>query len=84
MLQFLNAFKNTQHTRETGLFFDNVMFKCVRSDSDAIYAKFEQRGLILVRTKLFLVVSTYSATMNPAVCVEATEKLADYFRQKTK
>jgi len=39
-------------------------------------------GLIAVRTNTFVLVAKYKASMYPAVCIEAVEKLAEYLREK--
>ncbi|XP_052241510.1 profilin-4-like isoform X2 [Dreissena polymorpha] len=80
----LDAFKNPPQTREEGIYFDDRQFKCVRADKTSIYGKCENRGLILVKTLTLLVIATYSDSMYPSVCVEAVEKLADYFKEKGK
>lgn len=80
----LEAFKNPPQTREDGILFDNKLFKCIRADKNSIYAKSSKRGLILVRTSTLLILATYSDNMHPSICVEACEKLADYFKEKGK
>ncbi|XP_025097151.1 profilin-4-like isoform X2 [Pomacea canaliculata] len=82
MLQ--DAFKNPPQTREEGLYFDDKQYKCVRADKNSIYAKCGKKGLILVKTLSLLLVATYTENMFPGVCVEAVEKLADYFKEKGK
>ena len=39
-------------------------------------------GLIVARTNTLIIVAIYTEKMFPSVCVEAVEKLADYFREK--
>ncbi|XP_076466379.1 profilin-4-like isoform X2 [Babylonia areolata] len=80
----LDAFKNPPQTREEGIYFDDRQFKCVRADKNSIYAKCGRQGLILVKTLSLLLVATYTENMFPSVCVEAVEKLADYFKEKGK
>lgn len=80
----LDAFKNPPQTREEGIYFDDRQYKCVRADKNSIYGKCDNRGLILVKTLSMLLVATYSESMFPSVCVEAVEKLADYFKEKGK
>ena len=36
----------------------------------------------MVQTKKFTLIGTYKENMYPSVCVEAIEKLGDYFNQK--
>ena len=36
----LDAFKSPPHTREEGVYFDDRQYKCVRADSNSIYAKY--------------------------------------------
>ncbi|XP_078698049.1 profilin-4-like isoform X5 [Branchiostoma floridae x Branchiostoma belcheri] len=43
-----------------------------------------KRGLVIVRTGSLLIVGTYNDNMYPSVCVEAVEKLVDYFKEKGK
>nr|XP_034331854.1 profilin-4 isoform X1 [Crassostrea gigas] len=80
----LDAFKNPPQTREEGIYFDDQQYKCVRADKNSIYGKCDKRGLILVKTQSMLIVATYTENMFPSVCVEAVEKLADYFKEKGK
>ena len=39
-------------------------------------------GLIVARTSHNFIIAHYDEGMHPSVCVEAVEKLADYFREK--
>ncbi|KAK3763345.1 hypothetical protein RRG08_021166 [Elysia crispata] len=80
----LDAFKNPPQTREEGIYFDDKQYKCVRADKTSIYAKCNKRGLVLVKTMTLLIIATYTESMFPSVCVEAVEKLADYFKEKGK
>eukprot|EP00056_Hartaetosiga_gracilis_P017538 m.7583 g.7583 ORF g.7583 m.7583 type:complete len:56 (+) comp5836_c0_seq3:384-551(+) len=41
-------------------------------------------GVIIAQTKGSFVVCLYEAGMYPAVCAEATEKLAEYLKEKGK
>lgn len=43
-----------------------------------MFAWQSKKGLILVRTGTLLLVATYSESMFPSVCVEATEKLGEF------
>ncbi|CAH1229804.1 profilin-4-like isoform X2 [Branchiostoma lanceolatum] len=81
---FVDSFKNPPQTREDGLYFEDRHYKCVRADKNAVYAKCGKRGLVIVRTGSLLIVGTYNDNMYPSVCVEAVEKLADYFKEKGK
>ncbi|XP_050989965.1 profilin-4 isoform X1 [Labeo rohita] len=81
---FLDAFKQVNLTRQTGLNFRNKHYTCVRADRHSIYTKCEGHGLILVRTAFYVIVATYSQSMYPSICVEAVEKLAEYLREKGK
>ncbi|CAL1532799.1 unnamed protein product [Lymnaea stagnalis] len=80
----LAAFKNPAQTREEGIYYDDKQYKCVRADKNSIYAKCNKRGLVLVKTVTLLIIATYTDAMFPSVCVEAVEKLADYFKEKGK
>ncbi|XP_051880824.1 profilin-4 isoform X2 [Pristis pectinata] len=72
---FLNAFKQPDIIRVYGLFFRNVNYTCVRADKDSIYSKYNEEGLILVKTGMYIICATYTKGMYPSVCVEAVEKL---------
>lgn len=37
--QLVDAFDNTVLTRERGVFFEDVLYRCYRADSESIYAK---------------------------------------------
>ncbi|XP_017575810.1 profilin-4 isoform X1 [Pygocentrus nattereri] len=86
------AFRRLAAVRERGLerglsgsfSFQEEGFGCVRADRISIYCKRGGRGLLLVRTGLFIIAATYSEDMLPGVCVEAVEALAEYLRQKGK
>ncbi|CAH1798317.1 unnamed protein product [Owenia fusiformis] len=84
MQMLIDAFKNPPQTREEGIYFEDKPYKCVRADKNSIYSKNGQRGLILVRTATLLLIATYTEQMYPSVCVEAVEKLAEYFKEKGK
>ncbi|XP_036448790.1 profilin-4 [Colossoma macropomum] len=89
---FTGAFRRLAAVRERGLergpwgvfCFQEEEFGCVRADRNSIYCKRGGRGLVLVRTGLFVLVATYNEDMFPSVCVEAVEKLAEYLREKGK
>ncbi|XP_074845093.1 profilin-4 [Carettochelys insculpta] len=74
--------KNLLQVRREGLYFKEKYYKCVRADNCSIYLKNVDGGLIAVKTDLYILIATYSEGMYPSVCVEAVEKLADYFRDK--
>ena len=61
-----------------------TIFSVVRADEDSIYCKHStsKAGLVLVKTKMYILISLYIPPMFPAVCVEATEKLGSYLRTK--
>ncbi|XP_056623503.1 profilin-4 isoform X2 [Triplophysa dalaica] len=75
---FVDAFDHVTVTRQRGLHFKSKLYTCVRADKHSIYSKYEGRGLILVRTALFVIVATYSQNMYPSICVEAVEKLGHH------
>ncbi|XP_060613721.2 profilin-4 [Anolis sagrei] len=80
---FVQAFfQDLLQIRREGLYFKDQYYKCARADDNAIYLKGKDNGLVLVKTKSLVLVGTYSQGMYPSVCVEAVEKLADYFREK--
>ncbi|XP_034153257.1 profilin-4 isoform X1 [Esox lucius] len=81
---FVDAFKNTTLTRERGFHFQDKAYACVRADRNSIYCKYATRGLIMVKTALYIIVATYNDSMYPSVCVEAVEKLAVYLKEKGK
>lgn len=74
--------KNPLKTRREGLYFKEKDYKCVRADDYSLYAKSENTGVVVVKTRLYLLVATYTEGMYPSVCVEATEKLGEYLRRK--
>lgn len=78
----IDAFQNIDLTRERGIYFDDVNYSCLRSDDDSIYAKSGDKGLVMVQTTKCVLIGTYKENMYPSVCVEAVEKLGDYFNQK--
>lgn len=80
----VHSFTNSSLARREGLKFHDVVYECVRADRFSVYAKHENSGIILVRTATLLLVATYTPEMSPSICVEAVEKLADYFREKGK
>ncbi|XP_060115259.1 profilin-4 [Heteronotia binoei] len=75
-------YKNLYRVRRNGLYFKGQHYNCVRADDNAIYAKSKENGVVVVKTKAFILVATYTQGMYPSVCVEAVEKLADYFKEK--
>ncbi|XP_074438097.1 quinone oxidoreductase PIG3 isoform X3 [Larus michahellis] len=68
-------YKNLLQVRRGGLCFQEKYYKCVRADEHSIYLQNPDGGLIVVKTKAFILVATYRVGMYPSVCVEAVEKL---------
>ncbi|KFP77858.1 Profilin-4 [Apaloderma vittatum] len=73
---------NLLQVRRGGLDFKQKYYKCVRADEHSICLQNVYVGFIVVKTKTFILVASYKVGMYPSVCVEAVEKLADYFREK--
>lgn len=84
VLALNEAFKNPSPCREHGIHFNGATYQCVRADKNSIYAKKEGSGFVAVRTGSMIVFGSYSSAMHPSVCVEAVEKLGEYFREKGK
>ncbi|XP_028845485.1 profilin-4 [Denticeps clupeoides] len=82
--RILNSFEHQTATRRQGLRLNRTSYVCVRADSRSVYCKRDGDGLILVKTALYIIAATYNGSMCSSVCVEAVEKLADYFREKGK
>lgn len=82
--EITEAFKNPTQTRDGGISLENIHYKCVRADKFSIYGKKDDCGLVLVKTASLVLLGTYNSEMYPSICVEAVEKLADYFREKGK
>ncbi|XP_044286218.1 profilin-4 [Varanus komodoensis] len=81
--QLVRAFyKDLLQVRREGMYFKERHYACVRADEHAIYLKGEDSGVVLAKTKAFVLVGTYAQGMHPSVCVEAVEKLAEYLRKK--
>ncbi|KAM4040809.1 profilin-4 isoform 1-T5 [Anomaloglossus baeobatrachus] len=78
----IDAFKKTPVLRREGFNFRDKVYHCVRADKNSIYAKCDNDGVIMVKTKLNILLVTYRDGMYPSVCVEAAEKLGSYFREK--
>ncbi|XP_040283369.1 profilin-4 [Bufo bufo] len=78
----INAFRNSSVLRREGFHFLDKNYKCLRADKNSIYAKCGNNGVIMVKTKSNILLATYRDGMYPSVCVEATEKLGSYFREK--
>ncbi|XP_065057871.1 profilin-4-like isoform X2 [Rhopilema esculentum] len=68
----VEAFKHPTQTREDGVQLHGIKYKC------------DDVGLVLVKTASLILVGTYNKDMYQSICVEAMEKLADYFREKGK
>ncbi|NXJ45722.1 PROF4 protein, partial [Spizaetus tyrannus] len=68
-------YENLLQVRRGGLYFKEKYYKCVRADEHSIYLQNVYGGLIVVKTKTFILVATYRVGMYPSVCVEAVEKL---------
>ncbi|KAJ3391017.1 Profilin-4 [Lobulomyces angularis] len=70
---------------EHGLTFFENQYKIVRADNLSIYGKtIDKSGLIICKTINHYIICTYDSTMYCSVAVEAVEKLAEYFRKKSK
>ncbi|NXW45429.1 PROF4 protein, partial [Nyctiprogne leucopyga] len=76
VLNLIHAFhKNLLQVRRGGLHFKEQYYKCVRADEHSLYLQNVYGGLIVAKTKTFILVATYRVGMYPSVCVEAVEKL---------
>ncbi|KAE8605232.1 hypothetical protein XENTR_v10015039 [Xenopus tropicalis] len=82
MKTIVDAFKNPSALRKEGLQLWDKSYHCVRADKNSIYAKCDDGGLVLVKTKSNILLATYRDGMYPSVCVEAAETLGSYFREK--
>ncbi|XP_073424427.1 profilin-4 isoform X2 [Dendrobates tinctorius] len=78
----IDAFKKSPDLRREGFHFGDKIYQCVRADKNSIYAKCDNDGVIMVKTKSNILLATYRDGMYPSVCVEATEKLGCYFHEK--
>uniref|UniRef100_A0A8C0F2V8 Profilin family member 4 n=1 Tax=Bubo bubo TaxID=30461 RepID=A0A8C0F2V8_BUBBB len=56
-------------------YFKEKYYKCVRADEHSICVQNADGGLIVVKTKAFILVATYRVGMYPSVCMEAVETL---------
>ena len=81
----MDIFKNSSILRERGFTFRNKFYECIRADKNSIYGKNDDGGgIVITRTIAFITLAQYAPKMNPAVCIEAVERLSDYFRDKGK
>ncbi|XP_053316165.1 profilin-4 [Spea bombifrons] len=78
----IGAFKTPPVIRREGINFREKTYKCIRADKNSIYAKCEEEGIVVVRTKSHILLAMYREGMYPSVCVEAAEKLGSYLREK--
>ncbi|KAM4772384.1 profilin-4 [Rhinophrynus dorsalis] len=78
----IDAFRDKGTIRKHGFNFQDKKFKCMRADKNSIYAKCDNEGIVLVKTKSNILLTSYREGMYPSVCVEASEKLGSYFREK--
>ncbi|XP_057305826.1 profilin-4-like [Hydractinia symbiolongicarpus] len=79
-----NAFHDCSETRTNGINLKDVHYKIIRADKYSIYGKKDKQGIVLTKTATLILLSLFSEDMYPGVCVEATEKLSDYLREKGK
>ncbi|XP_076825353.1 profilin-4-like isoform X2 [Clavelina lepadiformis] len=82
ILHLQESFKKCSMIRKEGLLFTDKNYRCIRADKNSIYAKSDNDGLIVTRANTLMIIATYTEKMYPSVCVEAVEKLTDYFREK--
>ena len=56
MEHIVDAFENTLLTRERGIFFEDVLYRCYRADNDSIYGKevISQAKLYIFEKKFYL------------------------------
>ncbi|NXR12779.1 PROF4 protein, partial [Semnornis frantzii] len=67
--------KNLLQVRRGGLFFKEKYYKCVHSNEHSIYLQNLEGGLIVVKTKTFILVGTFRVGMYPSMWVGAVKKL---------
>ena len=65
--------------RERGIYYNEINYTCLRADEDSIYAKNGNKGLVMVQTLKCVLMATYGENMYPSVCVEAVEKLGNFY-----
>ncbi|RDD41890.1 Profilin-4 [Trichoplax sp. H2] len=95
--RFVMAVKDPATSREEGLMYDGKKYKVVRADKQSVYAKYVslvqnikifallnkgKEGIIISITANLMILSIYNDSMHSSICVEATEKLGEYFREK--
>ncbi|EDV24674.1 uncharacterized protein TRIADDRAFT_56714 [Trichoplax adhaerens] len=80
--RFVMAVKDPATSREEGLMYDGKKYKVVRADKQSVYAKYGKEGIIISITANLMILSIYNDSMHSSICVEATEKLGEYFREK--
>lgn len=81
---FVALFDELANCREEGVPFNGSSYRTMRADKHSIYAVLEGAGLVLVRTKTLVIFTTWMSPHFPSVCIEATENLASYFKEKGK
>merc|ERR1719198_2136496 len=74
------AFRDVTVARAQPLAVNGAEYDCIRADSNSIYAKSGRTGLIVARTGAHFIIAHFEEGMHASVCVEAVEKLANYFR----
>lgn len=80
----VDLFKDLPAFRENGVMFNAQKYKTIRADRFSIYGKSETGGLVLVKTKSYIIFASYAKPQYASVCVEATESLGSYFKEKEK
>ncbi len=81
LLAIENGFTGVK-LRETGFTVFGESYEVIRADSLAIYGKADKKGALCQRTKEYLLIATFDATMYASSAIEALERLADYFLSK--
>jgi hypothetical protein len=73
---------NPSVARKQGVVASGITHVPVRADKNAIYAKKDAHGLIIIKCQSLALVGTYEEGAQPAAAVDTMEKLGDYLRER--
>eukprot|EP00162_Nutomonas_longa_P010859 comp20197_c0_seq6/m.39969 comp20197_c0_seq6/g.39969 ORF comp20197_c0_seq6/g.39969 comp20197_c0_seq6/m.39969 type:complete len:126 (-) comp20197_c0_seq6:25-402(-) len=76
--KLVEAFVDPSGVLAQGLHIGGIKFMTIRADTRSIYGKKQATGVVTVKTKMAVIVSYYTDTIQPGQATYVTEKLADY------
>lgn len=74
----IKGFEDPSGLQANGLHIQGQKYFLLRADDRSIYGKFEDTGIIAVKTNLAVIIAHYGPSIQAGAAATAVEKVADY------